>query len=95
MRQDDRVVVHVHDARFRRGVLGYLMGVVSGRQPGPDIKKLPDTVVGAQLAHRVNQEPAGVPRDHRHERQQVQDLPPDFPVHREVVLTSHPVIPRS
>lgn len=49
------VVVDVDDAARRVGVLGDLVDVVDGRQPGPDVKELADAPC-REMAHHPAQE---------------------------------------
>jgi hypothetical protein len=48
VREYDRVVVDVDDARFGGGALCDLVGVVRGGEAGADVKELPDARLGRQ-----------------------------------------------
>jgi hypothetical protein len=50
VRQDDRVVVHVHDPCLGRDRLGDLVGVARGRYAGADVEELADSRFPGQVA---------------------------------------------
>jgi MFS family permease len=58
VREDQRVVVDVDDARGRRGRLGDFVHVAGGGQPGPDVEELPDARLFRQVADRAAEERA-------------------------------------
>jgi hypothetical protein len=51
-----RVVVDVDNPGIRGNALGHLMSVLRGRQPGAEIKELPDPRFRGQVAHRAAEE---------------------------------------
>jgi hypothetical protein len=55
VRQDDRVVVDVDDARVRCCPLGDGVDVVAVRDAGADVEELPDASFGRQVAHRPDE----------------------------------------
>ena len=92
MSQHDGIVVHVDDPGLRRDGLGYLMGVLSGRQPGADIQELPDPCFpGEELDGPAQECPVGPDT-----RQDVRVVPDGkltgFPVGFVVVLATEPVV---
>jgi len=56
MSQHRRVVVHVDHPGAGRGVLGDLVHVAVGRQPGAEIQELPDARLGGQEPDRAAEE---------------------------------------
>ena len=92
MEQDDGIVIDVDNARVRRGRKHDLVRIVSGRDPGADVEKLPDPGLGGQESGRPGEErPVGPHRLHdpgigRHDRVTGRT------VGREIVLASEPVI---
>jgi hypothetical protein len=49
VRRDDRVVVDVEDPGSRCGLLGDLVDVARGGQPGADVEELADALLGGQI----------------------------------------------
>jgi hypothetical protein len=61
----DGVVVHVNDPRVRCGGLGYLVGVLGGRQPGADVQELADARLPGEVLDGAAQEgPVGTDSGH-------------------------------
>jgi hypothetical protein len=58
VRDDDRVVIHVHNPRFAGGPLRDLVRIVERRQPGPEVEELPDAgLVGQVPDHPAEEGP--------------------------------------
>lgn len=56
MGHDQRVIVHVDDARLRRDPLSDLVSVVRRRQAGADVQELANARLASQVADRADQE---------------------------------------
>src|SRR5439155_14279717 len=93
VREDQRVVVDVDDARFRGDRLGHLMGVVRGRQTGADVEELADAGFAGEIPDGTGEEAAGEARVLHNLGEGDTDLVADGPVGREVVFAAQPVVP--
>jgi hypothetical protein len=93
MRQDQRVVVDVDDARLRSHPLGDLVGVVGGGQAGADVEELPDAGLTGQVTHRAGEEGAARLGVLHNGREDLADLVADLAVDGVVVLAAEPVVP--
>ena len=90
VRQDQRIVVGVHDPRFGSHPLGHLVGVVRGRQPGTDVQELADAGQIPDRPARKGPVRPGLCHDTRqHRGYPVTRLPVDG----EVVIAAQPVVP--
>jgi hypothetical protein len=93
VRQHDRVVIHIHDSRFRRYALGHLVGVIRRRDAGTDIEELPDPRLSRQETHRPAEEcPIRADPNGRQAGIGLQDFIADFTVGGEIVLPAKQVV---
>jgi hypothetical protein len=92
VRQHDRVVVDVDDAGFGRNRLSDLMGVVLRRQPGTDIKELPDPGLLREVAHRGGEKRPVRPNAGQDVRVDLERGLCGLPVGGEVILAAQPVV---
>jgi hypothetical protein len=90
--QDDRVVVHVDHAGFRRHSLCDFVGIVRRRNPGSDVEELADSCFTGQVADcpgeegPVRQDPEPESRSGR------EHAFGGLPVGGEIVLAAEPVV---
>ena len=95
MGQDQGIVVHVDDLGLRGHALGDLMGIVRGRQAGPDIQELADPGLAGQVPHHPPEEQAVLARLPHDVGQHLLDAITHLAVNGVVVLAPQPVIPDS
>jgi hypothetical protein len=91
VRQDNGVVVHVDDPRFRGQPLGGLVDGPGHGQAGADVEELPHSPVN-ERADGVILEPAREPRGLRHPRHLLGHGAHGVPVSREIVLAPQTLI---
>ena len=92
MEQDDGIVIDVDNARVRRRRKHDLVRIVSGRDAGADVEKLPDPGLGGQESGRPGEErPVG---PHRLDDSRVggDNGVAGRPVSGEIVLAAEPVV---
>jgi len=92
VRQDERIVVGVHNAAGGRDPLGDLMGVTGARQAGANVEKLPDTRFAGQVADRAREELPVLPGGDACHRQSLQGEFGGRAIDREVVLAAEKII---
>jgi hypothetical protein len=95
MRQYQGIVVDVDDLALRRHALGDLMGVVRGRQAGPDIQELADPGLAGQVPDHPPEEQAVLPRLPHDVGEHLLDAITNLAVDGVIVLAAQPVIPDS
>jgi len=92
VREHDRVVVHVHDARGRISLLRDLVDVTHAGQSRADVEELGNARVGGQVPDGAAEERPVLPRGRSHRRPRHQRLFSDLPVSGKVVLAAKEVV---
>ncbi len=88
MRVNNRIVIHVNDARVRADLMRHLAHVAAGGQPRPDIEKLRNTRLKNQVMHHTVQElPIGDGAERGH-RCEAKDLGKESAIGGEVILAA-------
>lgn len=91
VRDGDRVVVDVHDARFGVGRLGHFVDVAESGDSGSDVQELGDALLD-RVTHRPAHEGTIRLHDLREPRHELHRLAGRLPVHLEVVRTAQVVV---
>ncbi len=90
VRQDERVVIDVHNPGPRIDPLGDLMSAVGCGEPGADVDELVNAVALAHVAHRAGEEAAVADGGGDHLRPPLDHPGGDVAVGRVVVFTADP-----
>src|ERR1039457_58594 len=91
VREHHGVVVHVHDAGPRIGLLGNLVRTARYRDAGANVQELADAAAGEVAHHPPEKAPVGAyPGNNL--RAELHDLLPHLPVRREMVLSPEPEV---